>query len=395
MSATCGQVGSRTHRVLQPRRSNRRGVTIAVVATGMALGGVVLGPASVRASAAPHATPSLAGTWQALPTAPIVPADPRLVSVWTGREMLLFDRVASTLPDVAARNAAVAYNPASRTWRVLTPPERPGGNYEGSYVGAWTGREMLVGGPLTNFAYNPTTNRWRALRAALGGPMAVWTGREMISWGGGCCGDASAEGLAYNPATNKARKLPASPLAASQRPIGVWTGREVVILISGFDPNGKPYPTSFARAAAFNPTTNRWRRIPKLPVAFGNPQAVWDGHCMLVTAAGTTGRTTLSFNPTTNRWRTRAAMPSRLGAVPTATRPIVWTGTRLMLWRGRDGLAYNPRTNRWTALSQWPSASHADAVTMVWTGRRLIVWGFTTGSTPSPGEGAAFTPAVP
>jgi hypothetical protein len=375
---------------VRPRRRLRFAAAIVVVASAAAAA-FGASPESRQALASARAVPTLAGTWQPLPAAPIVPSDTRLVSVWTGREMVLFDRVPASLPDVASMNAAAAYDPTAGSWRALTPPPGPGGNYEGSFVGAWTGKEVLVGGPGANLAYNPTTNRWRQLSVGLGGPMSVWTGREMISWGGGCCGDASAEGLAYNPATNRSRKLPRSPLAAAQRPIGVWTGREVIILVSGLDPDGTPYPARLARAAAYNPRTNTWRRIARLPAVWRpttRAAAVWDGRRLLVVGAGKRGKATLAYNPATNRWRTRAAMPFRLAG------PAVWTGKRVMLWRGRDGLAYNSPANRWTALPQWPFQGHANA-TMVWTGRALIVWGFTSSPFPQPADGAAFMPTIP
>ena len=131
----------------------------------------------------------------------------------------------------------------------------------------------------------------------------------MIGWGGGCCGDASAAGTAYNPARHIWRTLARAPLSASQRPVGAWTGRELIVLVSGIDPQGKRYPASLARAAAYNPTTDTWRRIAPLPVPLAGAKAVWDGHELLVVGAGTKGRTTFVYRPATNRWR--CALPCR------------------------------------------------------------------------------------
>ena len=102
----------------------------------------------------------------------------------------------------------------------------------------------------------------------------------MIGWGGGCCGDAWSGGSAYDPAAKSWRTLARSPLAPSQGPIGAWTGHELVLLVSGIDPgSGKPWPARFARAAAYDPATDAWRRIAQPPTAdarFGGT-AVWDG----------------------------------------------------------------------------------------------------------------------
>src|SRR5664279_4643598 len=99
---------------------------------------------------------------------------------------------------------------------------------------------MLVWGPFTGLAYNPSTNLWRQLAASpLEGRwppgITVWTGREMIGWGGGCCGDAFSTGAAYNPATNTWRRLAASTLAPSQSATGAWDGHEVLLFIAPRD----------------------------------------------------------------------------------------------------------------------------------------------------------------
>jgi N-acetylneuraminic acid mutarotase len=302
--------------------------------------------------------------------------------------MLVFGRAQKKPPAPWSVNVAAAYSPATNTWRRLAPPPGDPGNYEGRYSAVWTGKEMLVWGPLTRLAFNPATNHWRQLPINAGVPagIVVWTGREMIGWGGGCCGDASAEGAAFNPATNTRRKLPRSPLAPAQRPIGAWTGRELIILVTGIDPDGKPYPASLARAAAYNPTTNRWRRIAPLPAPRAGATVVWDGHELLVVGPY---RASFAYNPATNRWRRLAPMSS--GRQRAAA---VWTGKRLLIWGGTTtssespqspprGLAYKPTTNRWSTLPAAPLRGRLDP-TAVWTGRAMIVWG---GYRPKPGGG--------
>ncbi len=231
--------------------------------------------------------------------------------------------------------------------------------------------------------------------------IVVWTGREMIGWGGGCCGDASSEGAAYNPATNVRRKLARSPLAPEQRPIGAWTGRELVLFVSGVNPaSGKPWPARLARAAAYNPVTDKWRRITPLPEFGGD--AVWDGREILVVGSGAQRRSAYAYAPATNRWRRLASMPSQHPRAAT-----VWTGRRLLVWGGgtfRDdgslaiagrGLGYDPRANRWSLLPWAPVLGRLDP-TAVWTGHAMIVWG---GQRPVTGQrvmadGAVFRPAT-
>ena len=109
-----------------------------------------------RATAAPS---PVAGTWRRLSPAPVTPS--LMVSVWTGRKMLIFGRAQPDAP--WSVNIAAAYDPGRDAWQLLEPPPGLKGNYEGRYWAVWTGKEMLVSGPATYEAFNPATNQWRRL----------------------------------------------------------------------------------------------------------------------------------------------------------------------------------------------------------------------------------------
>jgi hypothetical protein len=105
--------------------------------------------------------------------------------VWTGSELLLHGPY-SRFEDgrYVARSVGAAYQPATRTWRVLPPAPGPVQNLEGGYHAVWTGRELLGWGLGLDAAYNPATNRWR--RIAPGGSawaVRVWTGRQVLNLG--------------------------------------------------------------------------------------------------------------------------------------------------------------------------------------------------------------------
>lgn len=327
--------------------------------------------------------------WQRLPAAPVT-VDAGRTAVWTGREMIVYGvhRVAPDGTFVGATNVADAYDPSTGTWRRLADPPGPA-EFLGNVRTVWTGRELLV---WPSRALDPRTNRWRRLpRVPSGGSgLVVWTGKEMIGWGGGCCGDVVSDGAAYDPRTNTWRKLARSPLAGSQHPTGAWTGRELVILVAGHDPDGKPWPARLARAAAYNPATDTWRRIAVPPAPREGATAVWDGHEVLVVGGARTapaGRLAplatvgFAFDPSTNRWRRLPPMAGgRSGAA------VVWTGRRLLVWGGSRtanagppvfaarALAYDPKTNRWTGFSRGPLSGRLDPAA-VWTGHTLVVWG--------------------
>jgi len=365
------------------------------------LGKYVLGatlalvPATALAASGAGTVP---GNWHQLPSAPFaVPQSP--AAVWTGKQLIVFGRRPVTNP---AADAAEAYDPAKNSWTHLSPPAGP--SYSPGYRAVWTGNELLAFGAFHSVAFNPSTSRWRVLHGSLPTGITVWTGSEAIGWGGGCCGDAESNGAAYNPAKNAFRKLAGSPLPPSQGPLGAWTGKELVLFVSGFDTSGKRLPARFARAAAYNPATNTWRRLAPMPgsdTRFAGV-AVWDGTDVLVVASGANGKSAYAYSPTANRWRRLADLPAARNGT------ALWTGKKLLLWGGqspagtlfRDGLAYDPRANSWATLPHAPFRARTGSVA-AWTGRSLLVWGGEIGTpvgTSKPPvfvrDGASFTPAA-
>jgi hypothetical protein len=389
------------------------GVALAVVlASVLATLGVLV---AVRGSDGDARRPADV-TWRLLPPAPIAPDFAR-TGVWTGRELLVYGRDQQSATDergeayaTGSANVAAAYDPAAGTWRKLAPPTGSPGAI-GRVSAVWSGEELLVWGPGARdgggSAFNPATDRWRRFAPPpAGGGIVVWTGREMVGWGGGCCGDASADGAAYDPAENTWRSIARSPLAASQQPVGSWTGRELIVLVTGRDPDGKPSPARLARAAAYDPAADTWRRIAPLPEPREGAAAAWDGRELLVVGgSGVTrggrapARVGFAYDPAADRWRRLAPMPiGRVGA------QAAWTGRRLVLWGGltaagagaAGGLSYDPAADRWSPLPVAPLPRRLEA-TAAWTGRSLIVWGGVRTDTWGRyrSVGAAFTPRDP
>ena len=85
------------------------------------------------------------------------------------------------------------------------------------------------------FVYNPKTNRHRKVAAAGSGRTAaavVWTGRRLLVWGGQTFPGAvvpARHGLAYDPLSNRWTPLPQAPLGGRADPTAVWTGHELIV----------------------------------------------------------------------------------------------------------------------------------------------------------------------
>ena len=350
----------------------------------------------VAVLAAAPAALAASGSWHRLPSAPLAP-NSGVTSVWTGTQMFLFGRTEThdaTGAVVKRVAVAEAYDPNHGAWRRLPSP--PATQGFASVSSAWTGTEVLVWGQCTRLAFNPATNHWRRLPSSRllavhdGYRIVAWTGRELIGWGGGCCGDAFDDGVAYSPATDSWRALPRSPLTPGGS-TGAWTGHELIVLGNEFDPDGKRYPARLARAAAYDPAKNAWQRIATPPAPDGT--AVWDGRDLLLIGAGSDGRSTFAYSRVTDRWRRLASLPSgRFGAV------VAWTGSRVLPWGGYQyrsgtrngrgypvvpahGLAYDAGRDSWSTLPVAPVAGRLGP-TGVWTGRALIVWGGTNPKQP-------------
>ena len=113
------------------------------------------------------------------------------VAVWTGAEAIVIgpnDALIDTLV-----GAAVAYDPATDSWRELA---RPPAATAGDEIAVWTGTEMLLfgGSEVVALAYDPATDAWRDLASGYGvmpmgymvggerGTPFVWTGSELLVW---------------------------------------------------------------------------------------------------------------------------------------------------------------------------------------------------------------------
>jgi len=226
---------------------------------------------------------------------------------------------------------------------------------------------------------NCRDDSWRPTLAGLDGRYehsAVWTGSEMIVWGGmEAVGFIYNDGSRYHPATDTW-----SPVSDVNAPSprhahsAAWTGSEMLIFGGDGTPNGGRY----------DPVTDTWRATATAGAPAGQQWAasVWTGKEFIVwgglydQAVNTGAR----YNPQTDTWATLPAV----ALAGRAYMPGVWTGSEMIVWSGydvqrgqlyRDGARYNPKTNRWTALS---TAGAPDATywhTTVWTGQQMVSWG--------------------
>jgi len=254
---------------------------------------IVWGGAAVTAEPADGARfDPVKRSWNRVAPSPLRPRTAH-TAVWTGKRMLVWG-------GTSGREALVdgaAYDPPHDSWRpIAKAPLHP----RGLHVAIWTGRQMIVwGGDVSGrssgeqgryasdgAAYQPATDRWtRIARAPIrstGSSRAVWTGNSMIVWTG-------TEGALYKPATNRWRRIPPPPLSARAEQTAVWSGSEMLVWGGTRRPCGDCFR---ADGAAYDPSTNRWRLLPRstlagrdrhAAIAIKDGMLVWGGCC-----AGTT-----------------------------------------------------------------------------------------------------------
>jgi hypothetical protein len=168
---------------------------------------------------------------------------------------------------------------------------------------------------------------WRQLAASPLSPRvghsAVWTGGDLLIWGGGPFGVRPlADGAAYDPAADRWRRLPPAPLAGRSGHAAVWTGTEMLVWGGARPASGGRSEVVLADGAAYRPATRTWRPIAPAPVA--GDTAVWSGSELLAFGRGGGSR------------------PNGAGPRPGETQPRL------------EGAAWDPRTGRWRRLPASP-----------------------------------------
>jgi N-acetylneuraminic acid mutarotase len=255
----------------------------------------------------------------------------------------------------------------------------------------------------TGGRYNPITDSWVATTTtnapdARLGHSAVWTGTEMIVWGGDSCAffpchDVKTGGR-YNPSTDSWLYTNQNGAPDErERHAAVWTGSEMIVW-GGF--NDTP-PYNLNTGGRYNPGTDSW--IPTNTNGApdgGGGTGIWTGSEMLVW----TGSEKLGgrYNPSTDSWLAinTTGAPEERGNYAT-----VWTGSEMIIWGGNQsispfidlntGARYNPSTDVWVDTTTTGAPDGRENVTGVWTGSEMIVWsGFNNSQRPPLSTGGRY-----
>lgn len=333
------------------------------------------------------------------------PVEGKHGAVWTGTEMVVSNG---------------SYNPSSNTWRsgpssdalvwtgsvVLTPNQQynptTGVLSAISTIGApssdrgkasvvWTGNEMIVWGgrklstyndPLLNTGakYNPTTDTWTSLQTS-GAPsarydhVAMWTGTKMIVWGGETkYTEDDRSGALYNPISNAWTGSIEGAFSDVSPGNAVWAGNSMLV----FGQRSNEFPTQIH---SYNPSSGTWTSMPVDKSVNYNDQyskSVWTGTEMIVCGGNPSGvQAGVRYNPQSNQSIPINSPAPVLQAMQAnlSWYRAVWTGTEVLFWNGRAGFCFNPSTEQFRNINTSGSPSIEHSFGAVSTGNEMVIWG--------------------
>ncbi len=287
---------------------------------------------------------------------------------------------------MSVASVGARYNPATDSWTSITTTGAPlvnGGRDESTSV--WTGSEMIIWGGIggsartnTGGRYNPTTDSWTPV-ITTNAPVsrtwhsAVWTGSEMIVWGGLTDNLSTNTGGRYKPTTDSW-----IPMTTTNAPVSrtghsaVWTG-SVMIVWGGIDSHGDEHP-----GGLYDPATDSWKAVSTEgePSRSGYYHPLWTGSGMVFVPYGE--RQDLHFySPASDTWRRvmYRLSESRHTGFDASPRRAPVVGRNLLITF--DGV-YDLSQDKWVALvyeSVDLSPINPDFARVLWTGEKLLVLG--------------------
>lgn len=275
--------------------------------------------------------------------------------------------------------------------------------WDGKRLIVWGGRPVLGTVYLnTGASYLAETGQWEPVSmvdppTARWGHTAVWSGSEMLVWGGNAETGRLNTGGRFQPDAQVWRPISVADAPGARTDhIAVWTGAQMFVW-GGRDASGLLSDGGF-----YAPNTDQWLGVSVVnaPAARIGATAVWATDRVLIWGGeGESGMlnngSQLRFDTASPYWH---AMTSQNAPSPRCGHSAIWTGARMIVWGGQrngvpcgDGAAYDPATDSWEPLpaTGCPTARFNHAA--VWTGQEMLVLGGSNGA----GElatGAAYNP---
>jgi hypothetical protein len=300
-------------------------------------------------------------------------------------------------------------------WKPITGNGAPSARatIELSTSAVWTGTQVLVWGGnngSTDYgngaAYDPAADKWSPIKDAgapadRGGPARAWTGSEMVVWGGHAVpGFAPVPGGGrYDP------KKDAWTTMATGGPVtwessSAWTGTKLIV----WGGNTTSAETGSQQGGRYDAAGNTWQGITttSAPSARNYAAAVWAsdvGRFLVWGGRPGPAGDGAAYDPVGDAWspiEPNGAPIARYGAT------ALWTGIDMVVWGGLasvdgtctdSGALYRPSTKSWKAMATASAPSPRYSAAAAWTGTSVLVWGGND-STADFNDGAEYDPTA-
>lgn len=297
--------------------------------------------------------------------------------------------------------AGAIYQPSTDTWQPISTFEAPLARRGHSLTSDGAGSVYVWGGftadgfTATGARYDLANSAWTELPltdapSARDGHVAVLVDSKLFVWGGRSAAGLVGDLHAFNTLTRTWSVPPLntgpSPRVEATAILGdtdwiVWGGvGDTGALGTGarlrFQSGvGGRVPTAWLPCSEVN-----------APAPRSGHTAVWTGTRLLIWG-GRNGEAFFGdgsmYDPVADTW---TALPTEGAPTPRSGQVAVWTGKEMLIFAGAngigelaDGAAYNPTTQRWRPLSSGGSPLARTAATAVWSGTELLVFGGRSG----------------
>lgn len=199
----------------------------------------------------------------------------------------------------------------------------------------------------------------------------VWSGTELLWFGGHGTTAESVTGWGYDPARGTHHRIPASPYPGRYGQSAVMADGEMYILRGPM--------------TVWNPATLEWRTTSPSPQPLAlEPNLVWTGERIIAFGSddSPTSRGAV-YNPQTDSWQTMSAPPQP----ETQDQVVAWSGSHLYIFGGASfaaapvssssfsGARYDLSRDRWEKLPPVPEGVDLTTSAGDWVGTELVVIG--------------------
>lgn len=312
-----------------------------------------------------------ADAWEPTPWKNAPAARASHVAVWNGSKMIVWggDTGGNTVTNTGGMLDLAGYK-----WEPTSMANAPTARRDAKAVWAsnkmvmWGGRDGS-GALKTGALFDPATNTWTAMAtepafAGRYGHSMISTGTKVIIWGGTDGSNYFGDGAAYDIATNTWETVPTSngtPPSARAYHSAIWTGTEMIIF-GGYGFNGTDF-SYLGDGFEFNPGVGSWVNVKDgQPPARWYHGAAWTTTEMIIWGGediGGLSQAGSSYKPKL-AW---TAVTQEKAPEPRVNHSQIWIAPRLIVWGGQKnlpstaqppnpldtGALYDPATNSWSA----------------------------------------------